>query len=212
MPNPLARSMARLAGLAASAWVALIVPAGIALAQDHGAAHGAEEAHGAGLPQLDPTTFPPQLVWLAISFALLYVLMSKVALPKVGQVLEQRQERITADLEKAQALRDEASAVMAAYEKALADARAQAQAVIAEAAAAVSKEQADRQAAFAADLAARTKAAEQRIVAAKDQALANVRSVAVDIARVTAEKLGGIEVDEAAADAAVAAAIQGRNA
>jgi F-type H+-transporting ATPase subunit b len=214
MPNLLARGHAgRLAGRAAIAWTVLLASAGMALAQDD---HGAAEAHGAaehgsgGLPQLDPTTFAPQLVWLAITFAVLYFLMTKVALPKVGQVLEERQERITADLEKAQAARDEATGVTTAYEKALAEARQEAQALIAAAAADISKVQSERQSQYAADLATKTKAAEERILAAKEQALANVRAVAVEIVQQTAEKLAGVKVDEAEAEAAVAGLSKGR--
>lgn len=214
MPNLLARGHAGgLAGRAAIAWTVLLASAGMALAQvDHGAAdaHGAAEHGSAGLPQLDTSTFAPQLVWLAITFAVLYFLMTKVALPKVGQVLEERQERITADLEKAQAARDEAASVTAAYEQALAEARQEAQSLIAAASAEVAKAQSERQAQYAADLAARTKAAEERIQAAKEQALANVRAVAVEIVQHTAEKLAGVKVDGTEAETAVASLSKGR--
>lgn len=215
MPNLLARARAgRLAGRAAFAWALILASTGSVLAQvEHAAvdARGAAGEHsGAGLPQLDPATFAPQLVWLAIAFAALYFLMTKVALPKVGQVLEERQERISADLDRAQSLRDEADTVMAAYEKALADARAQAQALMAETAAAVAGIQSERQNAFASDLAAKTRAAEERIAAAKDRALAGVRSVSAEIAQAAAEKLGGVKVDAAEADAAVGDQLDGQ--
>jgi F-type H+-transporting ATPase subunit b len=214
MPNLLARGHAgRLAGRAAAAWTILLASAGTALAQDdHGAAdsHAAAEHGSGGLPQLDPTTFAPQLVWLAITFAVLYFLMTKVALPKVGQVLEERQERITADLEKAQAARDEATGVTAAYEQSLSEARQEAQSLVAAAAAEISQAQSQRQSQFATDLSTRTKAAEERILAAKEQALANVRAVAVEIVQQTAEKLAGVRIDEAEAQAAVAGLSKGR--
>jgi F-type H+-transporting ATPase subunit b len=193
----------------------LVVTAGGALAQDHGAAPGADAAHGAehgsgGLPQLDPTYFSPQLVWLGISFLTLYYLMSKVALPKVAEVLEERQERITNDLDRAGVLRQESAGVMAGYEKALADARAHAQSVMAATAADISSVSAGRQAQFNTDLAAKTRATEERINEAKETALASVRSVASEIAQQTAEKLAGIKVDAASADAAVGAVMQER--
>jgi len=167
-------------------------------------AASAAEGGGGGLPQLNPATFPPQLVWLAIIFATLYWLMARKALPRVGEVLQERQDRITDDLEKAQALRDESNAVMQAYERAVAEARANAQQVVNGAAAEVAKITADRQAALQADLAARTRAAEERILAAKNQALANIRNVAAEVASDIARRVAGVETDPAQAEAAVA--------
>ncbi|WP_158043889.1 ATPase [Skermanella pratensis] len=221
MPKFLARLRAgRLAGRAGLAWTMLVVTAGGALAQaDHGAAgdaaHGADMAHGAehasgGLPQLDPTVFAPQLIWLAISFIALYFLMAKVALPKVAEVLEERQERITNDLDRASSLREESAGVMEGYEKALTDARTHAQSVMAATTADIASASSGRQAQFNADLAAKTRAAEERINAAKETALTSVRSVAVEIAQQAAEKLGGIKVDAARADTAVGAVMQER--
>jgi F-type H+-transporting ATPase subunit b len=217
MPKFLARPLiSGLAGRVGLAWTMLVVTAGGALAQsDHGAAHGADAAHGAehasgGLPQLDATAFAPQLVWLGITFIALYFLMSKVALPKVAEVLEERQERITNDLDRAGDLRKESSVVMEGYEKALADARAHAQSVMAATAADISSVTAGRQAQFNTDLAAKTRATEERINEAKETALASVRSVAAEIAQQTAEKLAGIKVDASAADAAVGAVMQER--
>lgn len=202
MPNITARQCAgRLAGTTATALSLLAAWAGTGQA--------AEEAHK-GLPQLDPTAFPPQLIWLAICFSVLYLLMSRVALPKVGQVLEQRQEHITADLDRAQALRDEAATVMAAYEKALAEARSEAQTLMAKTSAETAEIQAARTRDFAGELAERTQAAEARIRAAKDQALSNVHSVAAEIARDVADKVAGVEIDAADADTAVAAALERR--
>ncbi|HZH27792.1 MAG TPA: hypothetical protein VEY95_11490 [Azospirillaceae bacterium] len=164
----------------------------------------AAEGGGGGLPQLNPATFPPQLVWLAIIFATLYWLMARKALPRVGEVLQERQDRITDDLEKAQALRDESNAVMQAYERAVAEARTNAQRVVNEAAAEVAKLTADRQAALQADLATRTRAAEERILAAKNQALANIRNVAAEVASDIARRVAGVEADPAQAETAVA--------
>ena len=79
------------------------------------------------MPQLDVATFPPQLIWLAITFVVLYLLMSRLGLPRVGGVLAARRDRIEGDLEKAAQMKAEAEAVIAAYERALAEARQQAQ-------------------------------------------------------------------------------------
>jgi F-type H+-transporting ATPase subunit b len=183
MPTPLARSTAgRLAGLGAASVAALALLAGTAFAATPAAEHGAEGAHGGGLPQLDPSTFPPQLVWLAICFAALYILMSKVALPRVAEVVEGRRARIDADLEKAQSMRDEAGTVISSDEKSMAEARSEAQAVMAKTSAEIGQAVSARQSAFATELGSKAKAAEERIAAARDQALGNVRSIATEVA------------------------------
>src|SRR5262245_35636486 len=85
--------------------------------------------HAKVFSPLDATTFVPQLVWLALSFGLLYVLLKRFALPRVGEVIEERRERIQRDLEKAEKLKTETEQALATYEDALANARAKANAV-----------------------------------------------------------------------------------
>ncbi len=155
------------------------------------------------MPQLDTTTFAPQLVWLAITFILLYVLMAKVALPRVGGAIERRRNQIETDLGEARRLKAESETVLAAYERALAEARAEAQAGIRETMDRLNHAAAERQREASAKLAAETAAAEARIGVARAAALANVRSVAVEISRLAAVKLIGIDPDEARATAAV---------
>ena len=84
------------------------------------------------MPQLDIATFPPQLIWLAITFLILYGLMAWLALPRVGGIIAARRTRIDGDLEKANAMKAETDAVIAAYERALAQARQQAMATLKE--------------------------------------------------------------------------------
>lgn len=163
---------------------------------------GAEHVSG-GLPQLNTATYPTQIFWLIVTFSLLLVLMSKVALPRVAEVLEARQEKIGNDLDKAAALKAEAEGVIQAYEQASADARANAQKAMAESVAAADAEAAKRQAELAAILADRSREAEARIQAAKQAALANVRAVAAEVAQVATAKLVGVEPDAATAEAAV---------
>jgi F-type H+-transporting ATPase subunit b len=206
---------------AAAFAVAILAATPAVLAQDstqqgtaheiaEGVAKETAEHESGGLPQLNPETYPTQLFWLAVTFGALLVLMSKVALPRVGEVLEARQEKIASDLDKAAGFKAEADAVIAAYEKANAEARASAQKAMAAAAAEADKAGAKRQAELAADLAARTKDAEARIAAAKQTALANVRSAATEAAQAAVARLAGVTVDEGAAAATVDAVLKER--
>jgi F-type H+-transporting ATPase subunit b len=162
------------------------------------------------MPQLDVTFFVTQVFWLAISFLVLFVLMWKVALPRVGDILTQRQERIDDDLQKAEKLRNDAAEVLAAYERTVADGRARAQDILRETGERLAKESAERQAALAETLKRQTDEAEQRIDAARREALANVRTVAAEAAQAAAAKLIGAEVVRADADRAVQQAIAER--
>lgn len=159
------------------------------------------------MPQLDVATFAPQLIWLAITFLLLYLLMAKVALPRVGAVLEERAKRIEGNLEKAESLKREAEAAREAYEKAVAESRAKANTLTAQAAERATKEAADRQHALAASLAAKGQETEKRIAEARAKALESTNTIAADVAREAVRKLLGRDVDDASAQAAVKSVI-----
>jgi F-type H+-transporting ATPase subunit b len=173
------------------------------------AAHPAWAAEG-GMPQLNFHDYPPQLVWLLISFVVLYVLMARVALPKVGEVLQMRADRIKNDLDRASALKAETDQVIAVYEKALSDARNQAAAVSRDTAAALAQKAAERQSKVGADLATRIKSAEGNIAAARSKAMAEIQTVAADIAADAAKRLVGLQVSPADAQQAAAAALKER--
>jgi F-type H+-transporting ATPase subunit b len=162
------------------------------------------------MPQLDFGTYPEQLVWLAITFVVLYLLMWKLGLPRVRAVIEARRKRIDDDLARASEIKDEAEAAMAAYQRALAEARAQAQATVRERTERFAAEAAERQRQVAAALGEQTKAAEQQIAAAKERAFADIRNVAVEAARSITEKLTGAAADETKLGPAVDRAIAGR--
>jgi F-type H+-transporting ATPase subunit b len=162
------------------------------------------------MPQFDPAIFSPLLVWLVITFVALYVLMAKFALPKVASIIDSRAERIEGNLAKAEQLKAEAAGVLAAYEKAIADAKAQAQAELAKAAAEVAAQTARREGEFAQRLAEQTKSAEGRIKAAQAEAMTQVKAIAADLAAGISAKLVGGSVDQAAAGAAVETAIKER--
>jgi F-type H+-transporting ATPase subunit b len=162
------------------------------------------------MPQLDPTSFSPQLFWLAIAFVLLYLLMSRLVLPRVAKVLGQREERIQGNLEKAEKLKAEADEVLAAYQKAIADARAEAHTALAKAAADIAATVSAREAEFGKKLAEQAAIAESRIKASKTQALAEVRTIAGDIAAAMTSKLTGLSVSTADAAGSVEAVLKER--
>ncbi len=142
-------------------------------------------------PPLDSSTFVPQLVWLALTFGLLYFVLSKYLLPRIGEVIEERGERIKRDLGEAERLKDETKSALADYEKALGDARAKSTALAKETQARLAGE-ADKERA-AADLQnGRLLAdAEKRISETKLKALANVNTIAGDTASAIVAKLTG---------------------
>jgi F-type H+-transporting ATPase subunit b len=163
------------------------------------------------MPQLDIATFAPQLVWLAISFVLLYGLMAWLGLPRIRKAIAARRARIDGDLEKAQQMKAEAEAGIAAYERALAEARQQAQQTLKETIDRLNAESAERQRQTGAKLAAETAVAERRIAEAKTAAIANIREMALDVARAAARRLTGDEVDDRRAAAAVDAVLRERS-
>lgn len=151
------------------------------------------------MPQLDFTTYSPQLIWLAITFTILYLLMAKLALPKITSTLGDRQQMLESDLGRAERVKAEAEQVLAAYQKAMADARHQAQVLTSQAAAEMAADLAKREAAFAAELNARAAEAEKRILAAKEAVFADTRAVAAELAQSIARKIAGVELSPSAA-------------
>jgi F-type H+-transporting ATPase subunit b len=169
-----------------------------------GLEEGIEAAeHGGGLPQLDALTFPSQIFWLIVSFATLYWLLSRKALPRVSDILEARQTRISSDLDQAAALRNEAEEALRRHQAVVAEAQARAAAQIKETQDRLSAEAAKRQADIDAELNAKLAEAEGRIASAKNQALAEIQGVAAEVARSAVHRLAGIEVDAKDVEAAV---------
>jgi F-type H+-transporting ATPase subunit b len=175
-------------------------------ADAHGATdtHASTEAHSEVFPPFDPASFGGQLLWLAITFAALYFLMSRVALPRIGSILETRRTRIEGDLKEAERLRQETEKAAAAYEAALAEARKNAHGIAEETRAGIKADIDGRRADVEANLAKRVSEAEARIQADKDAALANVGSIAAETAQALVAKISG-NVTAAEAKAAVAA-------
>jgi F-type H+-transporting ATPase subunit b len=164
------------------------------------------------MPQLDYHTFVPQLVWLAISFVVLYILMSWLGLPKVRAAIEGRRRHLDGDLGRAAALKEEAEAALAAYQKTLADARAAAQDTLRQMGEKLAAEGAARQQQLAATLAEQITAAEARIAAGKEQALADIRGIAADVGSAVVAKLTGAAPNPLAMTNAVGHALNGQGA
>jgi F-type H+-transporting ATPase subunit b len=163
--------------------------------------------HGGGFPPFQKDTFASQLLWLAIFFVALYLIASKLALPRVGTIIADRRRRISSDLAEAARMKDAADAAIASYEKALADARARAQATAAQTRDKVNAEAEARRKAVEARLHAKLIAAEQTIAASRTAAMANVQGIAQEAAVAIVTQLTGKRPSEAAAAAAVKAAI-----
>lgn len=162
------------------------------------------------MPQLDPSNFASQLFWLFATFLLLFLVAWKVALPRITEVLNARQERIDDDLEKAEGLKSEAEEVLAAYERSLADARSEAQEAHRKVVQELAEEQARRLEALSRTLSDRTSDAEDRIAGEKAQAVENIREATLDVVRSATERLIGVRVADQEADSAIQAAIRER--
>lgn len=154
------------------------------------------------MPQLDFATFAPQLIWLTLVFGVLYLVMARVALPRIATVIEERRDRIADDLDTAAQLKSDTDDAIASYETALAEARTKAHTIAQETRDRLTAETDAHRADLEGQLAARIADAEKRIDATKTQALSSVRDVAVDVADAITEQLLGAS-DRAAAERAV---------
>jgi F-type H+-transporting ATPase subunit b len=160
------------------------------------------------MPQLDFSTFAPQLIWLAIVFTGLYLVMARFALPKVGGAIEQRQRRIAEDLGTAERLKEETERANAAYEAALAKARAEAHGIDREIHQRIAAEIDKERQALDARLGAELAKAEAQIAATKSRALGEIKAVASDTAGEIVSALIGAAVPREAVARAVDAAMR----
>ena len=181
-------------------------------AAGHGAdaaGHAADAAqHAVGMPQLDTQYFGNLIFWLLVTLGLLYWVLSRVALPRIGGVISDRQGVITGDLMQAEEYKKKARDAEVAYDKALADARSEAGKIVAAQKAEIQK---DLDAAILhadAEIAARAAESEKRIGAIREGAAADVRSVAREVTAELVRSFGG-RAEDAAIDAAVDARLKG---
>lgn len=161
------------------------------------------------MPQLDPSSFASQLIWLTITFVIFYLVMARVALPRVSEVLETRQNRIAYDLETATTLKVEAESVLAEYEASMAKAHSDSQELLAQAASERGAEAARRREELNAKIAAQLSDAERRIDEARRAAMAGIEEIAGDVALSATAKLIGVEPSDAALKAALKEASKG---
>lgn len=158
------------------------------------------------MPQLNPLDWAPQIIWLVLTFGALYLLMVWVALPRIGSVIEKRAAHIAGDLAAAEKFRRETEEAIAAYEQALAEAKHKAHAIVEEGRAKLKAETDAERAKLEKELAAKSAEAEARIEKAKDAAMKEVNSVAVDVASDIVRQLIGAAPAKAEIEKAVTAA------
>ncbi len=171
------------------------------------AGHAAAEA-APGMPQLDLTTFPNQIFWLVVTLVVIYLVLNRVALPRIAGILSERQGTITNDIAAAEGLKAKAVEAEEAYNKALADARAEAGRIVAAAKADIQGELDVAIAKADAEIAAKSAESEKAIAEIRAGAMEAVEVVAKDTAAELVAALGG-KADAKSLDAAVAERVKG---
>lgn len=166
----------------------------------------AAASHEGGFPPFNPEYYGSQILWLAITFGIFYLVMSRAIAPRIGSILEDRQDRIARDLDEASRMKAESDAAVAAFEKELTDARAKAGSIAAEAAAAVKAEAEKERAAVEASLSEKLAAAEKHIASIKSAALSEVGTIAEETVSEIVRQVVGVELTGAEAAAAVKSA------
>lgn len=175
-----------------------------------GAASACVDAGGGaiGLPQLCPDWMGNQIFWLVIALVVIFFILSRIALPRIAAVLAERQGTITNDLAAAEDLKEKASDAEDAYNKALADARAQAQEIIAEAKAEINAELEEATQKADAEIAAKTAEGEKAIADIRANAMESVKEVAKDTAKELVAAMG-VKADGRSVTSAVNSRLKG---
>jgi F-type H+-transporting ATPase subunit b len=185
------------------------------MAESHGGAKGAaahteaEGGHKAPFPPFQKDTFASQLVSLVIVFVALYLIVSRIALPRVGGVLDERQNTIEGDLTEAQRLKDESDGALKAYEGELAQARSRAQAIGAETREKLNAASEAERKTLEERLSVKLAEAEKTIASTREAAMSNVRGIAADAAAAIVQRLTGVVPDGASVGQAVDASLKG---
>ena len=185
------------------------------MAESHGNAKGstahteADGGHKAPFPPFQKDTFASQLVSLLIAFVALYLIVSRIALPRVGSVIDARQDAIEGDLAAAQKLKDESDAALKAYESDLAAARSRAQAISNETREKLNAASEAERKTLEDQLSAKLAQAEKTIAATRETAMSNVRGIAADAAGAIVQQLTGVLPDGNTLNSAVDASLKG---
>ncbi len=159
-------------------------------AAGHGADAAGHAAQSAGMPQLDFSTFPNQIFWLAVALVLIYLILSKIALPRIGGIMADRQGTITNDIAAAEELKAKAVEAEKAYNQALIDAREEANKIVAEARVEIQKDLDKATAKADAEITAKSAESAKRIEEIRDGAAKSVAEVAKDTAAAIVAALG----------------------
>ena len=157
------------------------------------------QAAGAGLPQLDISTWPSQLFWLVVLFTAGYILMAKFVTPRIGSVLEKRRAKLDEDLGKARSASEDAARIRAEYEADLDAARTAAAETAKQAAAEASKQAETSEAKVAKKLTEKVAKAEAKLAATRSEALTSLNNVAAEAAMAAVSQLADIQTTSAQA-------------
>ena len=185
------------------------------MAESHGDAKGttahtaADGGHKAPFPPFQKDTFASQLVSLLVAFVALYLIVSRIALPRVGSLLDARQNAIEGDLAEAQKLKDASDAALKAYESELAAARSRAQAIGTETREKLNAASESERKTLEERLAVKLAEAEKTIASTRETAMRNVRGIAADAASAIVQRLTGLAPDGKSVDSAVDASLKG---
>jgi F-type H+-transporting ATPase subunit b len=185
------------------------------VAEGHGEAKGtvahteAEGGHKAPFPPFEKSTFASQLVSIVIAFVALYLIVSRIALPRVGGVIDARQNAIDGDLAAAQKLKDESDSALKSYESELAAARARAQAISTETRDKLNAASEAERKTLEEQLSLKLADAEKTIASTRESAMSNVRGIAADAAAAIVQRLTGVSPDGESVNSAVDASLKG---
>lgn len=172
------------------------------------AASGGEGAASYPFPPFDASNFPSQIVWFVIVFLALYFVMSRLALPQIGGIIDKRRGRIDGDLQEAERLKGETDKAIAAYEEALATARKNAQSIAEDTRTSIRADLEAKRKAVEAELGSKMADAESRIQKTKAEALGRVGEIAAETATAVVKQLTGEANSKDVADA-VAQVVKG---